>query len=124
MLKELLSEKQEKFARKTENNTDLSKEEIAKLQKMIDSGDLKSTMLSGEDNLVPHEIAHHLGESAKFENLPFMKTDIHYVGAMGGESGYAIYANPEDMYYIGSNGKVMKKGENLPPVMYEYKEKK
>jgi hypothetical protein len=48
---------------------------------MIDSGDLQATLLSGEDVLVPYEIATGLG----------------------------------------SNGKVMKSGENLPPVMYEYK---
>lgn len=123
-LKKLLSKEQKETAEKTINNTDLSKEEIAELQKMIDSGDLKSTMLSGEDSLVPHEIVTELGKLAKFNNLPFVKTEIHYVGAVGGGGGYAIYANPEDMYYLGSNGKVMKKGKNLPLVMYEYKEKK
>lgn len=123
-LKELLSGREGKSVKKTRSNIDLNKEEIAELQKMIDSGKLKSTMLSGEDSLVPHEIAIELGKLAKFNNLPFMKTEIHYVGSIGGRGGYAIHSNSEDMYYIGSNGKVMKRGKNLPPVMYEYKEKK
>lgn len=123
-LKELLIEEEKATARKTDNNTDLSEEQIAKLQKMVNSGDLKSTMLSGEDILVPHGIVTELGKLAKFRGLPFMKPEIHYVGAMGGGDGYAIYANPEDMYFIGSNNKVMKKGDNLPPTMYEYQEKK
>lgn len=123
-LKELLSNKREVVLKRTENNTNLNKEQIAELQRMVDSGDLSATMLSGEDSLVPHEITMEFGKLAKFRNLPYIKTGVHYVGAIGGEGGYAIYASPEDMYYIGSNGKVMKRGKNLPPAMYEYKNKK
>lgn len=121
-LKEMLSKGQNEHPKATKN-TDLSKDEIAELQKMINSGDLKLTMLSGEHDVVPYNIALMSGELAKLNKLPYMKTEIHYVGAMGGVGGYAIYASPEGMYYIGSNGKIMKQGVNLPPTMYEYKEK-
>lgn len=115
----------------TENNTDLSESEITKLQEMADSGKLRATLLAGEDNIVPHEVATGLGYQAKSNNLPFIKTDIHYVGEAtgndvgysGNEKGNSIYANPENVYFIGSNGQVLKKDENLPPLMYEYRDR-
>ena len=113
------------------DNTDLSDSEMTKLQEMADSGELRATLLAGEDNLVPHEVATVLGYHAKFRNLPYIKTDVHYVGeSTGNDVGYSgsvkgnsIYANPESLYFIGSNGQVLKKGTNLPPLMYEYKDR-
>jgi hypothetical protein len=123
-LKELLIENENKFAKKTKRDTSLTKEEVAEIQKMIDSGTLKATMLSGEDEYVPDQIVRVLGNLAGSHGLPSIKTDIHYVGAMGGGGGYAIYASPEEMYFIGANGEIMKKGVNFPPTMYECKEEK
>ncbi|MDD4804047.1 MAG: hypothetical protein PHN69_02640 [Candidatus Pacebacteria bacterium] len=120
----LVDDNEDKDTKKTEGETLLTKEEVLKLQRIIDSGTLKSTMFSGEDNFVPHEIASTLGGFAKALDLPFIKTDIHYVGAFGGGGGYAIYASPEVLYCIGANGKILKKDKNLPPPMYSYKERK
>lgn len=122
-LKEFLNKQDEAGASRTGKGVSLTQEEVSKLQAMIDSGELRSTMFSGEDRFVPHEMAVMMGGLARFNNLPFLKVDIHYVGGIGG-GGYSVYANPEDLYYVGLNGKIMKKGDNLPPVMYEYQEKK
>jgi len=103
---------------KTEGGTKLTEEELSKLQDMIDAGELKSTMLIGEDKFTPI-VPMNLADQGL--NLPYIKTDAYYVGATGGDQGYAIYATPEDVYFIGSNNEVMKKGVNFPPEMFEYK---
>ncbi len=120
-LKELLDREGESHTNRT-IKANLNEAEIAELQEMIDSGDLRSTMLSGEGNIVPNEIAHSLGTLARSRNLPFMKTDIHCLdGIRLGEKGYAIYATPDSIYCVGSNGSILKNGKNFPPTMYEYK---
>ncbi len=122
-LKNFIDSEKESDIRKTENKVELTKDEIARLQKIIDSGTFKSIMFSGEDNYVPHEIANNLGAHANLVGLPFIKTDIHYVGASGIGGGYAVYANPENIYCVGANGKILKDGTNLPETMYSYEER-
>lgn len=107
----------------TQNGIKLSKEEIEKLQSSINSGEIKVTMLSGEDNLVP-SVAVNLAERANLNGLPFMKVDVHYVGNLGDGAGFAIHASPDSLYFIGSNNLLLKKGENLPPTMFDYEKKK
>lgn len=119
-LKELLG--QDRDIKATNKETQLTPQEIEILQKMADSGQLRSTMLSGEDQYVPDTIAIDLGQNARFHGLPSIKTDIHYIGNQC-EGEYAIHASPENLYFIGVNNKVLKKGKNFPPTMYEFKEK-
>ena len=102
-------------------NINLSQEEIKKLQKMIDSGELQTTMLAGEDKVVP-VVPMELASGASNNNLPSIKTESHYFGGTGGEGGYAVYATPENIYFIGSNNRIMKKGVDFPSTMFDYKE--
>ena len=112
-----------KDVRKTRGDIELSKDEIQKLQEMIDKGELKTTMLAGEDQFVPGTVAIELsGQTAKGHNLPFIRPDVHYVGNLTSGKGYSIYANPNNLYFIGSNGAVLKNGKNFPPMMYGYNE--
>lgn len=107
-------------AKKTGGDKELSKEEIQHLQKMIDSGELKTTMLLGEDNIapiIPIELA-----SGRNLDMPIIKTQAYYVGGLGGGGGHAIYANPKELYFIGADDTVMKKGSNFPPEMFSYEE--
>jgi len=107
----------------TNGVTELTPQEIEVLQKMANSGELRSTMFAGEDQFVPHEIAGYFGQEAKWHKLPSIKTDIHYVGNRVG-TGYAIHASPDRIYCIGANNAVMEQGKNFPPTMYEFKERK
>jgi hypothetical protein len=107
----------------TNGSTELTSQEIEALQKMADSGELKSTLFSGEEQFVPHEIACNLGQDARFHKLPSVKTDIHYVSNRTGK-GYIVYASPNKIYCIGSNNVVMEQGKNFPPTMYDFEKKK
>ncbi|MCX6717477.1 MAG: hypothetical protein NTU76_02275 [Candidatus Taylorbacteria bacterium] len=107
-------------AEKTIGGEGLSVEEIRHLQKMIDSGELKTTMLLGEEDFVP-TIPMQLASGQNL-SLPTIKPDAYYVGGLGGGGGYAIYASPKELYFIGADDTVMKKGVNFPPEMFEYKE--
>ena len=103
----------------TQGRVELSKDEIKKLQKMIDSGELKATMLAGEDNFVP-SISTGLANTGEYRGLPRINTDTHYVGSLSGEGGYAVYATPKDIYFISSDNNVLKKGVDFPPTMFDY----
>lgn len=107
---------------KTTGGVILTPEEIQQLQNMIDSGEIKITMLAGEENFVP-SVAVELAERANAHALPFVNIPVHYVGNLGGGGGYRIYATTDEIYCIGSNNLVMKKGKNLPPEMFEYKKR-
>jgi hypothetical protein len=98
----------------------LSAEEIRQLQKMIDDGELKTTILAGEDSFVP-VVSTELS-SGRNLFLPVIKPETYYVGGLGGGGGYAIYASAKELYFIGADDTVMKNGVNFPPEMFEYKE--
>jgi hypothetical protein len=115
-LKMLLADGQTRS--RTSGETVLSGEEVQKIQEMIDSGDLKSTMLAGEEKFVPSIIP--IIADGPTIGLPSIKTSVHYVGDLAGAGGYAVYVNPENLYFIGANNKVLKAGVNLPPAMFEF----
>jgi len=108
--------------KKTASESELSQNEIQELQKLFDSGLIKTSMIHGEAK-VSLELPLTFATRANLEKLPFFKTDDYYVGGKSLGTEFSVYANPESIYVIGKNNKIMKKGVDFPPIMIDFKER-
>lgn len=117
MLKKLAT--RELFEKTTGINK-LDDQEMNKMQKMIDDGLIRSTLIAGEDQFVPN-IVNELASNNKSHGLPSIRTEAHYVrdlNKIGGD--YSVYATTENIYIKGQENKILKKGVNFPPTMFDF----
>lgn len=108
--------------KKTVGDSELNQNEIQELQKLFDSGEIKATMIHGEDK-VSLELPLNFATTANSKKLPFFKTESYYVGGKSLGSEFSVYANPENIYVIGENNRIMKKGVDFPQTMIDFKER-
>jgi hypothetical protein len=104
--------------RKTSSGDKLSEKEIRILQELLDSNKIKVTMLMGEQQCA-FDILTKIS-SGLDPVLPTIKPEVYSVEGFGGKAGYSVYVDPENLYVIGGNNKVIKKGANFPDQMYDY----
>jgi hypothetical protein len=121
-LKEILENERVKSSKKTNRGLILGENEINELQKLFDSGDIKATMIHGEDKM-SLELPLGFATGANALKLPYFKTDSHYVGGQRLGKGFSVYANPENIYVIGENNNILKNGVNFPATIIDYKKK-
>jgi len=109
-------------SKKTIGDSELSQNEIQELQKLFDSGLIRASMIHGEIK-ASLELPITLATSANIKKLPFFKTDDYYVGDKSLGTEFSVYANPENIYVVGENNRIMKKGVNFPPTIIDFKER-
>lgn len=108
----------EEATRKTSSGDKLSEKEIRVIQELIDSNQIRLTMLMGEHQHAPEILARI--SSGLDPALPTIKPEVYSVEGLGGESGYSVYIDPKSLYVIGGNNRIIKKGVNFPDQMYDY----
>lgn len=109
-------------SKKTIGDSELNQNEIQELQKLFDSGLIRASMIHGEIK-ASLELPITLATSANIKKLPFFKTDDYYVGDKSLGTEFSVYANPENIYVVGENNRIMKKGVDFPETMIDFKER-
>jgi hypothetical protein len=108
--------------KKTMGDFELNPDEIQELQKLFDSGDIKATMIHSENKL-SLELPINLATMGNSKKLPFFKTESYYVGGKSLGTEFSVYVNPENIYVIGENNRIMKKGVDFPKTIIDFKER-